>query len=245
MKTDRTKNPKPLDEPDKALAIREQMSELAGQYWQIVHQQQDFVAGDHAVRVSGKVFGPQELQNLVDASLDFWLTTGRFNDAFEDALAKTIRVKHTLTTNSGSSANLIAVSALCSPILGDRQLLPGCEVITCATGFPTTVNPILNNNLVPVFVDVDIASYNIDVGQLDAALSDKTRAIVIAHTMGNPFNLDVIKQFADKHSLWLIEDCCDALGSTYQGNHVGTFGDIGTLSFYPAHQITMGEAGPF
>lgn len=230
-------------EPDEALAIRQEMSKLASRYWELVHQKPEFTPGVRNVAVSGKVFGAEELRNLIDSSLDFWLTTGRFNDAFESSLARTIGVKHALTTNSGSSANLVAISALCSPILGQRALKPGDEVITCATGFPTTVNPILTNHLVPVFVDVDIPSYNLDVGQLEAALSEKTRAIVLAHTMGNPFNLDVIAKFAKAHNLWLVEDCCDALGGTYQGQHVGTFGDIGTLSFYPAHQITMGEGG--
>ena len=233
----------PPPEPDEAVAIRQEMSELASRYWQLVHQKADFTPGTKHVAVSGKVFGSEELQNLVDSALDFWLTTGRYNDQFEKSLAGILGVKHVLTTNSGSSANLVAVSALCSPILGDRALKPGDEVITCATGFPTTVNPILVNNLVPVFIDVHIPSYNLDVDQLEAALSDKTRAIVLAHTMGNPFDLDAITGFAKRHNLWLIEDSCDALGGTYQGQPVGTFGDIGTLSFYPAHQITMGEGG--
>jgi len=180
---------------------------------------------------------------MADAVLDGWLTTGRFNADFEERMAQYLGIKHVLTTNSGSSANLLALTALTSPKLGDRQLMPGDEVITVAAGFPTTVNPILQNNCVPVFVDVELRTYNIDSRQLKQALTKKTKVIMLAHTLGNPYNLDVVKSFAEEHGLWLIEDCCDALGSEYKGQKVGTFGDIGTISFYPAHHITMGEGG--
>ena len=202
-----------------------------------------FVAGSTVIPPSGKVIGVKELQNMVEASFDGWLTTGRFNDAFEARLAQYLGVKHVLTTNSGSSANLLAFSALTSPRLGDRAIKPGDEVIGVAAGFPTTVNPILQFGAVPVFVDVHIPTYNIDATQLEAAISSKTKAIMLAHTLGNPYNLAEVTRIAKKHKLWLIEDCCDALGSTYDGKFVGTFGDIGTLSFYPAHHITMGEGG--
>jgi CDP-6-deoxy-D-xylo-4-hexulose-3-dehydrase len=202
-----------------------------------------FVAGQTAIPPSGKVLGPEELVNLVDASLDAWLTTGRFNDSFEKKLAAYLGVPHALTCNSGSSANLLALTALTSPLLGERALKPGDEVITAAAGFPTTVNPILQNGLIPVFVDSHIPTYNPLPESIEAAISDKTRAIMIAHTLGNPFAAEEIRAIADRHNLWLIEDCCDALGSTYRGKTVGTFGHLGTLSFYPAHHITMGEGG--
>ena len=180
---------------------------------------------------------------MVEASLDGWLTTGRFNEEFENQLAKFLGVKHLLTVNSGSSANLVAFSTLTSPRLGDRAIQPGDEVIGVAAGFPTTVNPILQYGAVPVFVDVELATYNIDASKIEQAITPKTKAIMLAHTLGNPYNLDVITALCKKHKLWLIEDCCDALGSTYNGQLIGTFGDIGTLSFYPAHHITMGEGG--
>lgn len=202
-----------------------------------------FVPDQTPVPPSGKVLGPEELVNLVDASLDAWLTTGRFNDAFEKKLGSYLGIAHALTCNSGSSANLLALSALTSPLLGERALKPGDEVITAAAGFPTTVNPILQNNLVPVFVDSHIPTYNPLPEAIEAAISTKTRAIMIAHTLGNPFAVEEIRAIADQHGLWLIEDCCDALGSTYRGKKVGTFGHLGTLSFYPAHHITMGEGG--
>jgi len=204
---------------------------------------QPFEPGKTAVPPSGKVLGAEELVNLVDASLDAWLTTGRFNDAFEKKLAAYLGVPHVLTCNSGSSANLLALSALTSPLLGERALKPGDEVITAAAGFPTTVNPILQNNLVPVFVDSHIPTYNPLPETIEAAISNKTRAIMLAHTLGNPFAVEEIRAIADRHKLWLIEDCCDALGSTYRGRKVGTFGHLATLSFYPAHHITMGEGG--
>ncbi len=202
-----------------------------------------FEPGKNAVPPSGKVIGAKELQNMVEASLDGWLTTGRFNDAFEKRLTEFLGVKHALTTNSGSSANLLAFSALTSPKLGERAIKPGDEVISVAAGFPTTVNPILQFGAVPVFVDVQLGTYNIDPAKIEAAITPKTKAIMLAHTLGNPYDLDVVTALAKKHNLWLIEDCCDALGSTYDGKLVGTFGDIGTLSFYPAHHITMGEGG--
>ena len=183
------------------------------------------------------------MQGIVAAGLDGWLTTGRFNAEFEKRLAEYLGVAHVLTTNSGSSANLLAFTALTSPQLGARAIQPGDEVITVAAGFPTTVNPILQNGCVPVFVDIDIPTYNINVAQVEAAITPKTRAIMLAHTLGNPYDLEAITRIARAHHLWLVEDCCDALGSRYQGRLVGSFGDIATLSFYPAHHITMGEGG--
>jgi CDP-6-deoxy-D-xylo-4-hexulose-3-dehydrase len=183
------------------------------------------------------------MQAVVDSALDGWFTTGRWAKEFEKKLARFVGVRSASLVNSGSSANLVALSALTSPKLGDRQLKPGDEVITVAAGFPTTVNPIFQNQLVPVFLDVTLPTYEIDVTQLEAARSDRTKAVMIAHTLGNVFNLDAITAFCKKYNLWLIEDCCDALGSTYKGQKVGTFGDIATLSFYPAHHITMGEGG--
>lgn len=195
------------------------------------------------IPASGKVLGSEELCNMIDASLDMWLTTGRFNDEFERKFAEKLGTKYALTTNSGSSANLLAISALTSSKLADRQLKQGDEVITVSAGFPTTINPIIQNGLAPVFVDVEMGTYNIDVSQIEESITEKTKAIFIAHTLGNVFELDKIKQLCEKHKLWLIEDSCDALGAKYNGKNVGTFGDIGTFSFYPAHHITMGEGG--
>lgn len=192
---------------------------------------------------SGKLLGFEEMANMIDATLDMWLTAGRFNDTFETEFAKYLGVKYALTTNSGSSANLLAISALTSHKLGERRLKKGDEVITVAAGFPTTVNPIVQNGLVPVFVDCEIDTYNIDVTKIEQAVSDNTRAIFIAHTLGNPFELNKIKEIADKYGLWIIEDSCDALGAEYEGQKAGTIGHIGTYSFYPAHHITMGEGG--
>jgi CDP-4-dehydro-6-deoxyglucose reductase, E1 len=223
--------------------FRVQIADLVKQYADLAYASDTFEAGKSVVPPSGKVIGAKEMQNMVEASLDGWLTTGRFNDAFEKRLSEFLGVKHVLTANSGSSANLLAFSALTSPKLGDRAVKPGDEVISVAAGFPTTVNPILQFGAVPVFVDVHIPTYNIDPAKVEAAISNKTKAIMLAHTLGNPYNLGVIVALAQKHKLWLIEDCCDALGSTYKGKLVGTFGDIGTLSFYPAHHITMGEGG--
>ena len=193
--------------------------------------------------VSGKVFDAEDLRYLVDASLDFWLTTGRFAEEFERTFARYFGVRGASLVNSGSSANLLALSCLTSPKLGERRLRPGDEVITAAAGFPTTVNPIFQNGLVPVFLDASVPTYQLDVRDLDAALSEKTRAIAIAHTLGNPFDAAAVAAFARRHSLWLVEDCCDALGATFAGRKVGTFGDLATFSFYPAHHITTGEGG--
>jgi CDP-6-deoxy-D-xylo-4-hexulose-3-dehydrase len=215
----------------------------AAAYANIALVEKPFRPGITPVPPSGKVIGANELEHLVEASLDGWLTTGRFNDLFQRRLAAFLDRKHVLTTNSGSSANLLALSALTSPLLGDRALRPGDEVITVAAGFPTTVNPILQNGLVPVFVDVQIPTYNVEPEAAARAVGPRTRAIMIAHTLGNPFDLDAITAIAERHGLWLVEDCCDALGSTYKGRKVGTFGHVGTLSFYPAHHITMGEGG--
>ncbi|MBY0238302.1 MAG: lipopolysaccharide biosynthesis protein RfbH [Burkholderiaceae bacterium] len=223
--------------------LREQILQLVAQYGALASQPKAFVPGETMIPPAGKVVGAPEMGLMVDASLDAWLTTGRFNDEFEAKLAKLIGVPFLITVNSGSSANLVAFSALTSPKLGERAILPGDEVIGVAAGFPTTVNPILQFGAVPVFVDVELGTYNIDVTQLEAAISPKTKAIMLAHTLGNPYNLDVITAICKKYNLWLIEDCCDALGATYRGQMVGTFGDIGTMSFYPAHHITMGEGG--
>ncbi|MDD1729114.1 MAG: lipopolysaccharide biosynthesis protein RfbH, partial [Methanospirillum sp.] len=204
---------------------------------------EEFIPGTSYISYAGRVYDEKELISLVDASLDFWLTTGRYTNQFEEDLAKYLGVKYCLLTNSGSSANLLAVSALTSHQLGERKLKPGDEVITTACGFPSTLNPIIQNNLIPVFIDVDIGTYNIQTGQIEEALSEKTKAIVIPHTLGNPFDLDSIMKIVKKHHLWLIEDNCDALGSRYRGKYTGTFGHISTSSFYPAHHITMGEGG--
>lgn len=222
---------------------REAIHNLARDYGRYSVSAPDFVPGTTPIPPSGKVITSEDLEFMIEAVLDGWLTTGRFNDAFEQELADYLGVGEVLTTNSGSSANLLALSALTSPKLGDRGLKPGDEVITVAAGFPTTVNPIIVNGLIPVFIDVDIPTYNIDVNQIEAALSSKTRAIMVAHTLGNPFQIDQVTELARKHNLWLIEDCCDALGSEFRRRRVGSFGDIGTLSFYPAHHITMGEGG--
>ncbi|MGD0507348.1 MAG: lipopolysaccharide biosynthesis protein RfbH [Terriglobales bacterium] len=223
--------------------LRDRIRDLVAEYYREAFPSPEFVPGSSPVPISGRVFDEQELELLVDSSLDFWLTTGRFAEQFERELAKFAGVREAVLVNSGSSANLLALSALTSKKLGDRQLKPGDEVITLAAGFPTTVNPILQNGLVPVFVDVHIPTFNVDVSVLETALSDRTRAVIFAHTLGNPFDLDAVTAFAKKHGLWMIEDCCDALGSTYRGEKVGTFGDLATVSFYPAHHITMGEGG--
>ncbi len=224
--------------------LRTEILSLVEEYWAARHKKTDgFDPDSSPVQVSGRVYGAEEMCSLVDSALDFWLTTGRFNDAFETALGAALGAKHVLTVNSGSSANLVAFTALTSHLLKDRALKPGDEVITCATGFPTTLNPLINNGMTPVFVDVDIPTYNVDPAQLEAAISERTRAIMMAHTLGNPFDLDAVMALAKKHDLWVVEDCCDAFGSTYDGKMVGSFGDIGTLSFYPAHHITTGEGG--
>jgi CDP-6-deoxy-D-xylo-4-hexulose-3-dehydrase len=227
----------------RSAALRRQIADLVGQYAALQYADRAFAPGETPIPPSGKLIGAEELQAMVEASLDGWLTAGRFNDEFEQKLAAFLGVKFAMTVNSGSSANLIAFSTLTSPKLGNRAIKPGDEVIGVAAGFPTTVNPILQFGAVPVFVDVEIGTYNIDASKVEAAITPKTRAIMLAHTLGNPYNLDVITELCKKYKLWLIEDCCDALGSTYDGRPVGTFGDIGTISFYPAHHITMGEGG--
>jgi CDP-6-deoxy-D-xylo-4-hexulose-3-dehydrase len=223
--------------------VRDDIMRLVGEYYDLVHAPAPFDAGTSAAPVNGRVFYASDMRGLVDSALDFWLTTGRFNAQFQERLAARIGVRYALTTNSGSSANLLALSALTSPLLRDRRVGPGAEVITAAAGFPTTINPALMASMVPVFVDIDIPSYNINVDAVAEAITPQTRAIMVAHTLGNPFEAARLATLAEKHGLWLVEDCCDALGSTIEGRHVGTFGDIGTLSFYPAHHITMGEGG--
>lgn len=223
--------------------IREQIGHLVDEYALLAYAPTSFEPGSTAIPPAGKVLGAPELRNMVEAALDGWLTTGRFNDQFERRLSEFLGVKHVLTVNSGSSANLVAFMALTSPRLGERAIKPGDEVISVAAGFPTTVNPILQAGAVPVFVDVSLPTYNIDPALVEDAITPRTKAIMLAHTLGNPFNLEVISALCKKHGLWLVEDCCDALGSTFQGRKVGTFGDIGTLSFYPAHHMTMGEGG--
>lgn len=227
----------------KTQALRNQIAQLVEEYAVEALRPQPFLPGATMVPPSGKMIGAEELKLMVEASLDGWLTTGRFNDQFEHQLAGFLGVKHAMTVNSGSSANLVAFSALTSPRLGARAIKPGDEVIAVAAGFPTTVNPILQSAAIPVFVDVELATYNIDPRKIEEAISPRTKAIMLAHTLGNPFNLDIVTALCKKHGLWLVEDCCDALGATYRGQLVGTFGDIATLSFYPAHHITMGEGG--
>ncbi|MFH6601511.1 lipopolysaccharide biosynthesis protein RfbH [Ectopseudomonas khazarica] len=226
-----------------AQALRQQIAELVERYAALQLAPVAFEAGRDAVPPSGKVIGAGELKNMTEAVLDGWLTTGRFNQAFEKRLARYLGRRGVLTTNSGSSANLLAFSALTSPRLGDRAIRKGDEVIGVAAGFPTTVNPILQFGAVPVFVDIELGTYNIDPALIEAAIGPRTKAIMLAHTLGNPFNLKVVRELCDRYGLWLIEDCCDALGATYEGRQVGGFGDLGTLSFYPAHHITMGEGG--
>ncbi|AIA70377.1 CDP-4-keto-6-deoxy-D-glucose-3-dehydratase [Pectobacterium atrosepticum SCRI1043] len=223
--------------------LREDIAKLVEQYANQAFASKVFLAGESVIPPAGKVIGAPEIKMMVDACLDGWLTTGRFNREFERRLGEFLGVKHVLTTVSGSAANLLALATLTSPKLGDRALKAGDEVITVAAGFPTTVNPSIQYGLIPVFVDVHIPTYNIDPSKIEAAISDKTRAIMIAHTLGNVFDLSEVKRIADKYNLWLIEDCCDALGAKYNGQIVGTFGDIATVSFYPAHHITMGEGG--
>lgn len=223
--------------------LRTQISELVSEYTAINYEPTDFVPGETLIPPSGKLLGESEIQNMVSASLDGWLTTGRFNTDFEKKLAEFLDVKYCLTVNSGSSANLVAFSTLTSPKLGDRAIKKGDEVIGVAAGFPTTVNPIAQFGAVPVFVDVDIHTHNVNADLIEAAITSKTKAIMLAHALGNPFNLEKVTELCKKYNLWLVEDTCDALGAEYNGKKVGTFGDIGTLSFYPAHHITMGEGG--
>jgi CDP-6-deoxy-D-xylo-4-hexulose-3-dehydrase len=233
----------PPREPPEAAALRAKILEMVAEYARVAHAPAPFQPSAPSVPVSGKVYGPEELVALAEAALDFDLTAGRFNTAFEGALASYVGVRRAITCNSGSSANLLAVSALCSPELGPDALAPGDEVITCATGFPTTLNPILQNGLVPVLVDVRLPTYDVDPQRLADAIGPRTRAIVLAHTLGNPFDLDGVLDLCRARDLWLVEDACDALGSRWRGEPVGSFGDLSTLSFYPAHHVTTGEGG--
>lgn len=223
--------------------LRNEIVELTKQYYHTKWKEKEFKPGIDYIPVSGKVFDEKELSFLIDSSLDFWLTAGRYAGQFEKSFAKYMNSRYAVLTNSGSSANLLALTALTSDQLGDRRLLPGDEVITVAAGFPTTVNPIIQNGLIPVFLDVDIPTYNIQTNHLEDAITERTKAIMIAHTLGNPFDLAEVKRVAQKYNLWLIEDTCDAVGAEYNGKKVGTFGDLATVSFYPAHHITMGEGG--
>ena len=224
-------------------SLRKDIAALVKEYADLQYVDKEFVPGEDVVPPSGKVIGETELQYMVDASLDGWLTTGRFNEQFEKGLADFIGIDKLITVNSGSSANLVAFATLTSPKLGDRAIIKGDEVISVAAGFPTTVNPIVQFGAIPVFVDVDLKTHNINANLIEAAITSKTKAIMLAHTLGNPYNLEKVKELCDKYNLWLVEDCCDALGAEYNGKHVGTFGDIATCSFYPAHHITMGEGG--
>ena len=226
-----------------AKLLREQIGSLVKKYAEVALKPELFLPGVSPVPPSGKLIGAEELTNMVEASLDGWLTTGRYNQEFEKKLSSFLGVKHLITVNSGSSANLIAFTTLTSPLLGERAIQKGDEVVTVAAGFPTTVNPIVQFGAIPVFVDVDLRTLNIDCTKIEAAISSRTKAIMIAHSLGNPFNLGAVLEICKRHQLWLIEDCCDALGATYDNKMVGTFGDIATLSFYPAHHITMGEGG--
>jgi CDP-4-dehydro-6-deoxyglucose reductase, E1 len=228
------------DRPD---ALRAQVMRLIVEYYAAAFAEPAFVPGESPVLCAGRVFDADELCHLVDSALDFWLTSGRFAAQFERDFARFMQVRHALLVNFGSSANLLALACLSSPKLGERRLRPGDEVITVATGFPTTVNPIVQNRLVTVFIDVTLPTYNADVKPLEAAWSCRTRAVVLAHTLGNPFDIAAVGDFVRRHDLRLIEDCCDAVGATYGGRPVGSFGDLATVSFYPAHHLTMGEGG--
>lgn len=226
--------------------LKQEILQKTKEYYELVHKPQqtkEFVEGESRVNYAGRVFDATEMTNLVDSSLDFWLTYGSYSKEFEKKLSEYLGVRWAFLVNSGSSANLLAFYALTSPLLNERQIKRGDEVITVAAGFPTTVAPIVQYGAVPVFVDMELTHFNIDVTQLEKALSPKTKAIMIAHTLGNPFNIKAIREFCDKHNLWLIEDNCDALGSTYDVKPTGTWGDIGTSSFYPPHHMTMGEGG--
>ncbi len=223
--------------------LRERILALVAEYHAEAFAAPPFIPGETPIPVAGRVFDSAEMQSLVDSALDFWLTTGRFAAQFEEQFARFMGIRSAALVNSGSSANLVALAALTSAKLGKRALKPGDEVITVAAGFPTTVNPIIQCGLIPVFVDIEIPTYNVDVARLEQALSPRTRAIALAHTLGNPFNVDAVMEFVRRHQLWLVEDCCDAVGAEYRGRQVGTFGDLATTSFYPAHHITMGEGG--
>jgi len=228
---------------DEERQIREEIFQKVKQLYLLRKAGEKFIPGESMVHYAGRVYDEKEMITLVDSALDFWLTAGRFAKQFEKEFARFLGVKHCLLTNSGSSANLLSISALTSPKLGERRLKQGDEVITVACAFPTTVNPIIQNNLIPVFLDVEIGTYNVDVEKIEEALSEKTKAIFLAHTLGNPFDLDKVMKVAQKYNLWIIEDNCDALGSRYKGQYTGTFGHMATFSFYPAHHITMGEGG--
>ncbi len=237
-----------LDDNHKGLGVMErdfqlEISSLARNAMDTKHKKTPFIAGETPIPVTGKVFGSQEIEAAMNASLDFWLTSGPYTQKFESEFNKKVGMRGAYMVNSGSSANLLAMTALMSPKLGDKRLLPGDEVITVAAGFPTTVSPIIQNGLVPVYVDIDLGTYVANEVQLEAAVSNKTRAIMMAHTLGNPFNLDLVEKLAKKHNLWVIEDSCDALGGTFRGQNLGSFGDLSTFSFYPAHHITTGEGG--
>ncbi|UWU83209.1 lipopolysaccharide biosynthesis protein RfbH [Bradyrhizobium yuanmingense] len=232
-----------IDPPRQAEDIRRQIHQLVERHYELTHALKAFSAGHSSVPISGRVFDATDVKHAVDAALEFWLTAGHFNDEFQAKLAQRVGAPYALTVNSGSSANLVAFSALTSPLLRERRLQPGSEIITAATGFPTTVNPSILWGMTPVFIDIDIPSYNVTPELVEAAITPQTRVIMAAHTLGNPFDAARIAEVARRHNLFFIEDCCDALGATLNGRHVGTFGDIGTLSFYPAHHITMGEGG--
>jgi CDP-6-deoxy-D-xylo-4-hexulose-3-dehydrase len=232
-----------LDSSNKSKELRKKILGITSDYAEETHIKKKFEPGKTLVPVSGKVYDHEEIEMLVSSSLDFWLTADRFNKQFEKEFSEFLNMNFAITTNSGSSANLLAISSLTSRELGDKALKPGDEVLTVAAGFPTTVNPILQNNLIPVFIDVELSTYAVNSEVVENAISENTKAIIFAHTLGNPFEINKINKLAKKHGLWLIEDCCDALGSKFDGKHTGTFGDISTFSFYPAHQITMGEGG--
>ena len=218
-------------------------SNLASKSMELLHPTNDFIPGKTPVPVTGKYFGQPEIENAILASTDFWLTSGPYTQEFESRFAKTVGMRHSFMVNSGSSANLLALTSLTSNKHGERRLRPGDEVVTVAAGFPTTVSPILQNNLIPVYVDVELSTYVAKEDELEAAISPKTKAIMMAHTLGNPFNLTLVEKLAKKHNLWVIEDSCDGLGGTYNGKNLGSFGDLSTFSFYPAHHITTGEGG--
>jgi len=222
--------------------MRQPVIDASREYFRALPKR-EITPGQDYIPVSGKVLDEDDLVHLIEASLDMWLTAGRFSDTFEKTFAEVMGHKYCLLVNSGSSANLVAFTALTSPLLGEKRIKPGDEVITVAAGFPTTVNPIIQNQCVPVFIDVELGTYQVDISLLEAALSPKTKAVMIAHTLGNTFQVREVRDFCKKHNLWLVEDCCDAVGATYDGQKVGTYGDIATVSFYPAHHITMGEGG--
>ena len=226
-----------------ARAIREDIRERVRAYFEAAYLERPFDAHGDPVPVSGRVFDERDIASLVDSALDFWLTTGRFAQKFESEFARWFGIRECILVNSGSSANLLAVVALTSPELGERRLRPGDEIITAAAGFPTTVNPILQAGCVPVFIDSELRTYNADLSQLERALSPKTKAVILAHTLGNPYDSELVRAFCEKHKLWMIEDTCDAVGAQWQGQQVGTFGHLATVSFYPAHHLTMGEGG--